>query len=389
MSGLPLFLPKTIRRKVGKVAVNITRRSLSKGKELLSDIKKYGIYRTSKNEMKKIEESFNKVFLEIKKKYDKVYHNLIGREFEEVNKDKNLTEIKDYIENDEELQKMLEDFHKEMFNKLNANPLTFTFLLRMAIQHERTILELFKMNFKHLDRDKPREDGPNDLDDFNKSMRYKNNRTLTTMRFVLDILCDNYPSFQEYSSYETNYSIHDVENGKPGSEHYKTALDSFHNVISHGFNIHYAAVDREFRNLPPFPEPKDVKRKRGITEELPKVDEEASTKLKEASKKRREGIKSYFEKHAPQYYEQMKSENMSVDNQQDETRSRSNSLPKPTKKRPTKKKTAPRKEPSPERNPPRVTRHSALLHQYSTMNREPGEVRSPSTGQNEFGREGD
>lgn len=394
MSGLPLFLPKTIRRKVGKAAVNITRRSLSKGKELLSDIKKYGIYRTSKNEMEKIEKSFTNVFLKIKQKYDEVYHSVIGREIEEVNKDKNLTEINDYIKNDEKLQKLLEDFHKEMFNKLNANPLTFTFLLRMAIKNEHAILELFKMNFKHLDRDKPREDGPNDLDDFNKSMKYKNNKTLTTMRFVLDILCDNYPSFQEYSSYETNYSIHDVENSKPGSEHYKEALDSFHKVINKGFNIHYAAVDKEFRNLPPFPIPKDVKRKRGITEEFPKVDEDASNKLKEESKKRREGIKRYFEEHAPLYYQQRNFENENI---HDETRSRSISLPKPTKKRPTKKKTTTRsrkanlesEEPSPERNPPRLTRHSALLHQYANMSREPGEVRSPSQGQNEFGREGD
>jgi hypothetical protein len=208
------------KKAVGEAAVATS----TKAAEILEDVKQKGVYRATKNQTDKISKVFGDIIGTIQNGYNSFMDLTVRRELNELGKDID----RDVEAHGEKITRVLDQKIDILTNKIfsllvdHTAGLSYEFLLPLSTQFELEILEIFRLNFMHYQR-------ISDIAAFNADMQYPNNRKLTTVNFLLDLLCpvkevgagfashDIPPSFTYYSSFKLNFSAEELLNASHGS----------------------------------------------------------------------------------------------------------------------------------------------------------------------------
>ncbi|NBO24821.1 MAG: hypothetical protein EBU93_06275 [Chlamydiae bacterium] len=222
---------------------------------------------------------------------------------DERKKDVEIKKIQEYENLSTALDSKLEKMHERIFTALldsNAE-LSYDFFLPMindgGLVH--SVLEIFKLNFRHFGRE-------SEIASFENDMDWPDNKKLTVLKFLVDILCpkreqnapyhsyDIRPTFYYYSSFKIHFTNAEMEQARPGQPAYKlkNMIDEIKNQIKK-CTPKEAPSDLLESKLPAFGQPKQSRMAHSFipTEFRPAVDVSAPKKLRDLAKRHSEALK--------------------------------------------------------------------------------------------------
>lgn len=297
-----LFFNKKAKRIANTITTNARPSIEKKISEVLAHVKERGVYVATKDLIAKMKSTLNSIANDITIKYDSLMAPL-RRELDERKKDVEIQKIQEYENLSAVLDSKLEKMHDHIFNALlesNAE-LSYDFFLPMindgGLVH--SVLEIFKLNFRHFGREA-------DIASFENDMDWPDNKKLTVLKFLVDILCPKHeqsapshsydirPTFYYYSSFKIHFTNAEMERARPGQPAYKlkNMIDEIKNQIKK-CTPKEAPSDLLESKLPAFGEPKQSRVPHSFvpSEFRPTVDLSAPKKLRDLSKSHGEALR--------------------------------------------------------------------------------------------------
>lgn len=221
MSVLPIFLGKKVSRIMGDRLFETSLIAFKKGKasaiNFAESVKEEGLIKASKEILDKKAKGAATLINKFLEKCINAYNSVLGREIETVKEivqtHKESRVLKQQTDQGKKLLKSgktIEDELDMLHNKIHGDVAgVYRELKMIASQLEDKIMKLFEVNIRST-RPNPgeAEEAKKDFDFF---MSFQNNRRLTAINFLYELLCTSGPSFEYYSSNIEKVSVTDAE----------------------------------------------------------------------------------------------------------------------------------------------------------------------------------
>lgn len=221
MSVLPIFLGKKVSRIIGDRLSSAALTAFKKGKESAMDfgqsVRDEGLIKTTTETLDANSRRTAKVINNFLEKCIDSYKSVLGREVDaargivrEHKEGKALKQqadqVKEGYESSKTLEKELDMLHDKIHGDVAA---VYRELSMLASQLEDKIIELFEVNIRVT---RPTQRGAEEaIRDFEFFMSFQNNRRLTAINFLYELLCTSGPSFEYFSSNIEKVSVTDAE----------------------------------------------------------------------------------------------------------------------------------------------------------------------------------
>jgi hypothetical protein len=221
MSVLPIFLGKKVSRIMGDRLFETSLTAFKTGKasaiNFAESVKEEGLIKASKEVLDKKAKGAAELINKFLEKCINAYNSVLGREIKAVKEivqthkesrvlKQQTDQGKKRYESSETLEKELAILHDKIHGDVAG---VYRELKMIASQLEDKIMKLFEVNIRTT-RPNPGE-AEEAMRDFDFFMSFQNNRRLTAINFLYELLCTSGPSFEYYSSNVEKISVTDAE----------------------------------------------------------------------------------------------------------------------------------------------------------------------------------